>query len=67
MSDQQATSPVPPSPRWSLAFLGIAVLYIAGAVNAWYPTPDSALYQGLGRNLAAWAKAKRIDVTRARW
>ncbi len=38
--------------RWLLmAGTAVAVLYLAGVVNAWWPTPDSALYQGLGRNL----------------
>ena len=41
------------SRRWALAFGAIAVLYLVGVVDAWYPTPDSALYQGLGRNLIA--------------
>lgn len=42
-----------PAPRWPLAAAGaaVALLYLAGVVNAWWPTPDSALYQGLGRNL----------------
>ena len=42
-----------PVPRWWLTAAGatIALLYLAGVVNAWWPTPDSALYQGLGRNL----------------
>ncbi len=42
-------------PRWWLPVAGsaIALLYLAGVVNAWWPTPDSALYQGLGRNLIA--------------
>jgi len=33
--------------------VGLAALYLAGVVNAWWPTPDSALYQCLGRNLIA--------------
>ncbi len=38
--------------RWLMtAGTAIALLYLAGVVNAWWPTPDSALYQGLGRNL----------------
>jgi len=42
-------------PRRRLLAAGafIALLYLAGVVNAWWPTPDSALYQGLGRNLIA--------------
>ena len=42
-------------PRRGLAAAGaaIALLYLAGVVNAWWPTPDSALYQCLGRNLIA--------------
>ena len=40
--------------RWLLAVgAAIALLYLAGVVNAWWPTPDSALYQCLGRNLIA--------------
>jgi len=30
----------------------IAVLYLGGVTNKWWPTPDSALYLGLGRSLA---------------
>ena len=45
----------PPIRRaWLLAagaFIGL--LYLAGVVNAWWPTPDSALYRCLGRNLIA--------------
>ncbi len=38
--------------RWLLvAGAAIALLYLAGVVNAWWPTPDSALYRCLGRNL----------------
>jgi len=42
-----------PVPQWWLVAAGatIALLYLAGVVNAWWPTPDSALYHGLGRNL----------------
>jgi len=42
-----------PVGRWWLAAAGtaVALLYLAGVVNAWWPTPDSALYHGLGRNL----------------
>lgn len=42
-----------PVPRSWLVAAGtaVALLYLAGVVNAWWPTPDSALYQGLGRNL----------------
>ena len=29
----------------------VAVVYLLGVTNAWWPTPDSALYQGLGRSL----------------
>jgi len=29
----------------------VAAVYLAGVTNSWWPTPDSALYQGLGRNL----------------
>ena len=29
----------------------VAVLYLAGVTGSWWPTPDSALYQGLGRSL----------------
>ncbi len=29
----------------------VAALYLVGVTNEWWPTPDSALYQGLGRNL----------------
>jgi hypothetical protein len=40
--------------RWLLAVgAAVAALYLAGVVNAWWPTPDSALYQCLGRNLIA--------------
>jgi hypothetical protein len=38
--------------RWLLvAGAAIGLLYLAGVVNAWWPTPDSALYRCLGRNL----------------
>ena len=29
----------------------VAVLYLAGVTGSWWSTPDSALYQGLGRSL----------------
>ncbi|MGB2823805.1 MAG: glycosyltransferase family 39 protein [Phycisphaerae bacterium] len=29
----------------------VAALYLAGVTNSWWPTPDSALYQGLGRSM----------------
>jgi 4-amino-4-deoxy-L-arabinose transferase-like glycosyltransferase len=52
---QPSRSEGPPVPRRRLAIacVAIAALYLAGVVNAWWPTPDSALYQGLGRNLFA--------------
>ncbi len=31
----------------------VAAVYLAGVTDGWWPTPDSALYQGLGRNLLA--------------
>ncbi len=42
-------------PRWWLPAVGsaIAALYLSGVVNAWWPTPDSALYRCLGRNFIA--------------
>jgi hypothetical protein len=40
--------------RWlALAGWAMVALYLAGVVNAWWPTPDSALYRCLGRNLVA--------------
>ena len=40
-----------PRRRAMLAAGAVAVLYLAGVTNCWWPTPDSALYQQLGRNL----------------
>jgi len=34
-----------------LIALCVAVFYCLGVTNQWWPTPDSALYQGLGRSL----------------
>jgi len=31
---------------------GLALLYLAGVTGLWWPTPDSALYLGLGRSIA---------------
>jgi len=44
---------VPPK-RWHLLLAGacIAAVYLAGVTGRWWPTPDSALYLGLGRSLA---------------
>ena len=44
-----------PPKRWHLALAGglVAAVYLAGVSAAWWPTPDSALYQGLAANHAA--------------
>jgi len=34
-----------------LAGGAVAAVYLLGVTDAWWPTPDSALYQGLGREL----------------
>ncbi len=44
----------PPSRKalvWTIVLLGI--LHLVGVVGTWWPTPDSGLYQSLGRSLAA--------------
>jgi hypothetical protein len=42
----------PPRCRHVLAGAAcVAVVYFAGVTNQWWPTPDSAMYQGLGRSL----------------
>ena len=42
----------PPRRRHLLIAAAVVVaLYLLGVTNAWWPTPDSALYQGLGRNV----------------
>jgi 4-amino-4-deoxy-L-arabinose transferase-like glycosyltransferase len=40
--------------RWRLWVVGavVAAVYLAGVPVQWWPTPDSALYLGLGRSLA---------------
>ena len=42
-----------PPRRWHLLVAAACVLaiYLAGVTNEWWPTPDSGLYQGLGRSL----------------
>ncbi len=47
-------APFPPR-RWHLALAGgcLAALYLGTVTNKWWPSPDSALYLGLGRSLAA--------------
>ncbi|MDK1032685.1 MAG: glycosyltransferase family 39 protein, partial [Planctomycetia bacterium] len=43
----------PPSRRRLLvAAAGIVLLYLLSVTGRWWPTPDSALYLGLGRSLA---------------
>lgn len=42
----------PRRPEWVPLVVAMAVIHLAGVTNAWWPTPDSALYLGLGRNLA---------------
>jgi len=46
----------PSAPAWRrrhavAAACCVAALYLAGVTNSWWPTPDSALYQGLGRSM----------------
>jgi 4-amino-4-deoxy-L-arabinose transferase-like glycosyltransferase len=43
-----------PPKRWHLllAAVCIAAVYLVGVTGRWWPTPDSALYLGLGRSLA---------------
>jgi 4-amino-4-deoxy-L-arabinose transferase-like glycosyltransferase len=43
-----------PPRRWHLlaVAVGLAVTYLFGVSNAWWPKPDSALYLSLGRSLA---------------
>lgn len=45
----------PRAPGWRCIFLttgAICLVYLLGVTNQWWPTPDSALYLGLGRSLA---------------
>ncbi len=43
-----------PPRKWHLLLAGvcIAAVYLVGVTGQWWPTPDSALYLGLGRSLA---------------
>ena len=42
-----------PPRRWHVIVivLSVAAIYLVGVTGRWWPTPDSALYQGLGRSL----------------
>ena len=41
----------PPRRHVVVAACLVAAVYLAGVTDRWWPTPDSALYQGLGRSL----------------
>ena len=45
----------------------LAVLYLAGVTNVWWPTPDSAAYLGLGRSLAEDLRAVGSGAAAERW
>ncbi len=39
--------------RFAILGVALAVLYVGSVTGQWWPTPDSALYQGLGKSIAA--------------
>lgn len=57
MTDPAETAPTStaPAPRRALLILAacVAAVYLGGVTNRWWPTPDSAVYLGVGRSLAA--------------